>query len=155
MIAEQGAWWCMQPFLDDEDAVPVPPSSRAKQMTIVAGTDTAYGLAIEHGVKLAWGTDTLFSAELALKQGKQLAKMTRWYTPAQALTMATSTNAELLQLSGLRNPYPGVLGRVAEGALADLLLVDGNPLADIGLLADPETNLKVIVKDGAVLKNTL
>ena len=155
MIAERGAWWCMQPFLDDEDAVPVPPSSRAKQMTIVAGTDTAYALAIEHGVKLAWGTDTLFSAELALKQGKQLAKMTRWYTPAQALTMATSTNAALLQLSGMRNPYPGVLGRVEEGALADLLLVDGNPLADIGLLADPETNLKVIVKDGAVVKNTL
>lgn len=155
MIAEKGAWWCMQPFLDDEDAVPVPPQSRAKQLQLFAGTDTAYELAIRHGVKLAWGTDTLFSAELAVKQGKQLAKMTRWYTPAEVLTLATSTNAELLQLSGLRNPYPGVLGRVEQDALADLILVDGNPLTDIQLLADPEANMKVIVKDGTVLKNTL
>ena len=81
--------------------------------------------------------------------------MTRWYNPADVLTMATSTNAELLQLSGPRNPYPGVLGRVEDGAIADLLLVDGNPLTNIELLADPETNLKAIVKDGAVLKNTL
>ena len=43
--------------------------------------------------------------------------------------MATADNAELLALSGPRNPYPGKLGVVEEGALADLLLVDGDPLA--------------------------
>lgn len=155
IIAEKGAWWCMQPFLDDEDAPPVPPPSQPKFMEMVAGTETAYELAIKHGVKLAWGTDTLFSADLAHKQGKQLAKMTRWFTPAETLTMATSTNAELLALSGPRNPYPGVLGRVEEGAIADLLLVDGDPLANIDLLADPDANLKVIVKDGEVVKNSL
>lgn len=155
MIAEHGAWWCMQPFLDDDDAIPVPPHSQAKFEEMVTGTDIAYELAIKHGVKLAWGTDTLFSAELARKQGKQLAKMTRWYTPAQALSLATSINAELLQMSGARNPYPGVLGKVEEGAIADLLLVDGDPLANIDLIADPDTNLKLIVKDGAIIKNTL
>jgi imidazolonepropionase-like amidohydrolase len=154
-IAEHGAWWCLQPFLDDEDAIPVPPGSEAKFATMVAGTDTAYQLAIECGVKLAWGTDTLFSAALARKQGKQLAKMTRWFTPAEVLTMATSTNAELLQMSGPRNPYPGVLGRVEPGAIADLLVVDGDPLTHLGLFADPDTNLKVIVKGGVVVKNTL
>ena len=154
-IAEHDAWWCMQPFLDDEDASPVPPGSRAKFLEMVTGTDTAYELAIKHGVRLAWGTDILFSAAQARKQGKLLAKMTRWFTPAEILTMATSTNAELIGMSGPRNPYPGVLGRVEAGAIADLLLVDGDPLANIDLLADPETNLKVIVKDGAVLKNTL
>jgi imidazolonepropionase-like amidohydrolase len=122
---------------------------------MVTGTDRAYELGIEHGVKMAWGTDTLFSADLARKQGKQLAKMTRWYTPAEVLTLATSTNADLLALSGPRNPYPGVLGRVEVGAIADLLLVDGDPLADIGLLADPDRNLRVIVKDGAIVKNSL
>jgi imidazolonepropionase-like amidohydrolase len=69
--------------------------------------------------------------------------------------MATSTNAELLQLAGKRNPYPGKLGVVEEGAFADLLLVDGDPLSDIGLLADPEKNLLVIMKDGAIFKNTM
>jgi imidazolonepropionase-like amidohydrolase len=69
--------------------------------------------------------------------------------------MATHDNAELLALSGPRNPYPGRLGVVEEGALADLLQVDGDPVADIDLLADPAKNLVVIMKDGAVVKNTL
>ena len=62
--------------------------------------------------------------------------------------MATSTNAELLTLSGLRNPYPGKLGVVEQGALADLLLVDGNPLENIKLVAEPDKNFLVIMKDG-------
>jgi imidazolonepropionase-like amidohydrolase len=155
MIAEAGAWWCMQSFLDDEDAPLLAPESRAKFLEMCVGTETAYELAIKHKVKLAWGTDILFSAELAAKQGKQLVKMTRWFTTAEVLTMATSTNAELLQLSGLRNPYPGTLGRIEVGAIADLLLVDGDPLTNLELIADPDNNLKVIVKNGAVVKNTL
>jgi imidazolonepropionase-like amidohydrolase len=79
----------------------------------------------------------------------------RWYTPAEALAMATGTNAELLALSGKRNPYPGKLGVVEQGALADLLLVDGNPLQQIGLIADPGNNFKIIMKDGVIYKNTL
>jgi imidazolonepropionase-like amidohydrolase len=69
--------------------------------------------------------------------------------------MATSTNAELLALSGKRNPYPGKLGLVEQDALADLLLVDGNPLENLNLVADPGKNFLVIMKDGAVYKNTL
>ena len=69
--------------------------------------------------------------------------------------MATGTNGELLKLSGLRDPYPGKLGVVQEGALADLLLVDGNPLADIKLVEDPATRFVVIMKDGKVFKNLL
>ena len=69
--------------------------------------------------------------------------------------MATSTNAELLSLSGLRNPYPGKLGVVEEGALADLLLVQGDPLADLDLVADPDANFVVIMKDGEIYKDTL
>ena len=69
--------------------------------------------------------------------------------------MATSVNAELLTLSGARNPYPGKLGIVEEGALADLLLVDGNPLENIALVADPAKNFKIIMKDGRIYKNTM
>jgi imidazolonepropionase-like amidohydrolase len=69
--------------------------------------------------------------------------------------MATGTNAELLALSGKRNPYPGKLGVVEEGALADLLLVEGNPLENIDLVADPANNFKIIMKDGVIYKNTL
>jgi imidazolonepropionase-like amidohydrolase len=69
--------------------------------------------------------------------------------------MATGTNAELLALSGKRNPYPGKLGVVEESALADLLLVDGDPIANINLVADPGKNFVVIMKDGKVYKNIL
>ena len=69
--------------------------------------------------------------------------------------MATSTNGELLALSGLRSPYDGKLGVVEVGALADLLLVDGDPIENIRLIEDPERNFRVIMKDGAIYKNSL
>ena len=154
MLADHDTWLSLQPFLDEEDAIPYPEGSpnRAKQLDVATGTDRAYELAIKHDLKLAWGTDTLFDPVLAAKQGTQLAKMTRWFTPADALAMATSANAELLGLSGPRNPYPGMLGIVTEGVLADLLLVDGDPLQDLTLVADPERNFLVIMKDGQIYK---
>jgi imidazolonepropionase-like amidohydrolase len=81
--------------------------------------------------------------------------MVRWYTPAEALKMATADNGELVALCGFINPYPGKLGVVEEGALADLLLVDGNPLENIQLVADSDKNFLVIMKDGTIYKNTL
>ncbi len=156
-MAETATWWCLQPFLDDEDAVPFPDGSanRAKQLQMVAGTDAAYRLAKKHKIKTAFGTDTLFDAKLATRQGAQLAKLVRWYPPAEVLKMATADNADLLAMSGPRNPYPGKLGVVQEGALADLLLVDGDPIADIALIEDPAKNFVVIMKDGEVHKNAL
>lgn len=155
LMAEKGVWWSMQPFLDDEDANRFPEGSpnRKKQLAMSSGTDNAYKLAKKYKIKLAWGTDTLFDAKLARRQGAQLTKMVRWFTPAEVLAMATSTNAELLALSGPRNPYPGKLGVIEEGALADVLLVNGDPIANINLLADPETNFLVIMKDGKIYKN--
>ncbi|QQE67104.1 hydrolase [Leptolyngbya sp. BL0902] len=157
LIAEKGVWLSMQPFLDDEDANPYPEGSpsRESQLLVAQGTDNAYNLAKKYNLKTAWGTDTLFNPEGATRQGAKLAKMVRWYTPAEVLTMATSTNAELLALSGPRNPYPGKLGIVETGALADLLLVNGDPLANIQLIEDPQRNFLVIMKDGVIYKNLL
>ena len=128
---------------------------RAKFAEVFAGMDIAYRLARKHRLKTAWGTDIIFSAALARRQGELLVKLERWYTPAEALAMATGTNAELLALSGKRNPYPGKLGVVEEGALADLLLVDGDPLKNIKLIADPARNFVVIMKDGKIYKNLI
>lgn len=157
LIAEKGAWWSLQPFLDDEDATLFPEGSaqRAQQRQVIQGTDTAYRLARQYQIKTAFGTDTLFSAKIAARQGAQLAKLVRWHSPAEVLKMATADNGELLALSGPRNPYPGKLGVIASDALADLLLVDGDPLADIALIANPEKNFRVIMKDGRIYKNTL
>jgi imidazolonepropionase-like amidohydrolase len=156
MMAEKGVWLSMQP-LPDELAEGFPPGSeqRAKAVEVFAGTPRTYELAKKYGIKIAWGTDVLFSPGLALQQGALLAKLATWFTPAEALAQATGTNAQLLALSGKRNPYPGKLGVVEEGALADLLLVDGNPLENIALVADPVRNFRVIMKDGRIYKNTL
>jgi imidazolonepropionase-like amidohydrolase len=156
LLADKGIWWSLQPFLDDEDASPlVNPVSRQKALQVFAGTDNAYKLAKKYHIKTAFGTDLLFDAKGASRQGAQLAKLVRWYTPAEALKMATADNGELMALSGFINPYPGKLGAVEEGALADLLLVDGNPLENIKLIEDPDKNFLVIMKDGTIYKNTL
>ncbi len=79
-----------------------------------------------------------------------------FYSDAEILRQATSVNGELLKLTGKLNPYPdGPLGVIAEGAYADILLVEGNPLENIELLADPKKNIRLIMKDGIVYKNTL
>jgi imidazolonepropionase-like amidohydrolase len=155
-IADSGVWLSLQPLPDAlRTNLPVGSVERAKAEEVWPGIDRAYRLARKYNIKTAWGTDVLFSQALAAQQGAILASLSRWYTPAEALTMATSTNAELLQLSGLRNPYPGRLGVVEEGALADLILVEGNPLDDLNLVADPAANFKIIMKDGTIYKNTL
>jgi imidazolonepropionase-like amidohydrolase len=156
LMAEKGIWLSIQPFLDDEDANPVhSPMMRARQLEVIAGTDRAYALAKKYKIKTAFGTDVLFDARLAGRQGAQLAKLVRWYTSGEALKMATGDNGQLLALSGLRSPYPGKLGVVEEGALADLLLVDGNPVENIELISDPARNFVVIMKDGRIFKNLL
>jgi imidazolonepropionase-like amidohydrolase len=97
----------------------------------------------------------LFSSEITERQGLMLTHLTRWYDNADILKMATSVNAELLAMSGPRNPYQGKLGVIEEGALADLLVIDGNLIADIGLVARPDKNFMVIMKDGKIHKDTL
>ena len=155
-MAERGVWLSIQPFPDEmADAFPRNSEQWAKAQEVLAGTDVAYRLARKYKLKTAFGTDVLFSAALATRQGELLTKLVRWYSPAEAIAMATRQNAELLAMCGKRNPYPGKLGLIEKDALADVLLVDGNPLENIALLADPAKNLVVIVKDGKVCKNKL
>ena len=97
----------------------------------------------------------MFSPKGTVTQGRQLAKFARWYDAADVLRLLTSGNAELAGLSGPRNPYPGKLGRIEAGAYADILVLDGNPLEDISLIADPEYSMRLIMKDGRIHKNTL
>lgn len=156
LMAEKGVWLSIQPFpAEFENLFPPGSEEREKFKEVMAGTDIAYKLARKYQVKTAFGTDILFSPELAARQGTILARLTQWYTPGEALVMATGTNGELLALSGNRSPYNGRLGVIEPGAFADLLLVDGNPLADIHLVEDPAKNFLVIMKDGKIYKNTL
>src|SRR3984885_8663034 len=154
LIAEEGIWLSLQP-LPEELRQGFPPASvqRAKADEVWPGIARTYELAKKYKIKTAWGSDVLFSQALAQQQGAILASLVRWYSPAEALATATRTNAELLALSGERSPYAGKLGVVEQGVLADLLLVEGNPLENIKLIADPAKNFKVIMKDGRICKD--
>ncbi len=147
----------MQPFYNDEDAIPLPPGSFAeeKYQVLISGTDNAYELAKKYDLLFGFGTDTQGNPALAERQGAQLAKLARYFEPWEVLKVATSQNYKIMKRSGPRDPYPGENGVVKEGALADLLLVDGNPLKDINLIADPHKNFVIIMKDGVIYKNTL
>ena len=154
MMSDKDVWLSIQPFLSEEDTGQLAGPSRVAALQVFAGTDNAYNLAKKHKIKTAFGSDMLFSQAHAARQGTMLTHLARWYSNAEILTMATTTNAELRGLSGPRNPYPGKLGAVEEGAFADLLLVDGNPLDHISLVANPGKNFLIIMKDGKMYKDT-
>jgi imidazolonepropionase-like amidohydrolase len=152
-LADKGIWLSLQVL--DPAPPTAPPAVAAKKQQVVDGTDKAYRWAKKHKVKLAWGTDFLFDPRQNTKQASEILKLRTWFTPAEILKMVTHDNAQLLALSGPRTPYPGKLGVIEAGALADMLLVDGDPIANLDLIGDPARNFKVIMKGGVVHKNTL
>ncbi|MGB3604394.1 amidohydrolase family protein [Gordonia sp. (in: high G+C Gram-positive bacteria)] len=155
LIGEKGIWLSMQPFAEHDHSYPDPGRS-AKNVEICNGTDAVYGWARKHGVKTAWGTDLLLEPESAPRQSEMAARLGEFYTNIEALQMLTSVNAELFEMAGPRNPYAAhKLGVIAEDAWADMLLFDGDPTADLSIIGKPDEYLKVIIKDGVVVKNEL
>lgn len=155
LIAEREAWLSIQPFAEDDHHYP-DPTRAAKNAEICQGTDRVYGWARQHGVKTAWGTDLLLEPESAPRQSLMAARLGEHYSNVEALKMLTSGNAALFELAGERNSYRGgKLGVIAENAWADMILVDGDPLSDLSVIADPDTNFKLIIKNGEIVKNTL
>jgi imidazolonepropionase-like amidohydrolase len=151
LIAERGIWLSLQTLMADSPNMAE--ARRIKRMPVIAGQDKVWPLAKQLGVKLAWGTDFLFEPEINAQQNAYLLRLQPWFTNAEILKLVTHDNAQLLALSGLRSPYPGKLGVVEEGALADLILVNGDPLANLELVADPGRNFGVIMKAGRIYKN--
>ena len=150
LMAERGIWLSTQTLrASTEDMDPL---RREKRKPVIEGQARTIAAAKRSGVRMAWGTDFLFDPALNVEQNAYILLLREWFTPAEILKMVTQDNAELLALSGLRSPYQGRLGVVGAGALADLLLVEGNPLTDLEVVADPERNFVVIVKDGRIVK---
>jgi imidazolonepropionase-like amidohydrolase len=132
--------------------------TKAKGARIIAGMENEVILAKKHGVKIGFGTDFFGPTNEAFAmQSLEFKARAKYFTPVEILKQATSVNAAIVAMSGpMMNPYlDGPLGVIEEGAYADILIVDGNPLEDILLLVEPAKNLSVIMKDGEFYKNTL
>ncbi len=150
-MAKENIWLSLQNLV--EDTPDMHPLRRQKRKPVIEGQRRVWALAKKHNVKLAWGTDFLFEPELNEEQNRYILKLQEWFSPAEILKMITHDNAQLLALSGNRSPYQGRLGVIEEGALADVLLVNGNPLQDLSLIANPDKNFLVIMKGGKAYKN--
>jgi imidazolonepropionase-like amidohydrolase len=134
------------PFFTDEN--------RRKGREVLDGYENVMRLAKKHGVKMGFGTDAASTmVDTVLYEFEVRSK---FFTPVEILRQATSTNAELLRFSRSRDPYKEApLGVVKEGAWADVLIYNANPLQDIEVVTKPKEYLKVIIKDGKVYKNEL
>lgn len=170
-MADHGVWLCAQPFAESDHHY-LNPASAEKNRQVCEGVERVFGWALKHGVRIAFGTDLMLDPGRSTRQSEMLTRLAELAGgPLAGLRMATSGNAELFRKSGPRDPYQNPtaadvaahghkphlahLGVIAEGAWADLLLVAGDPVRDLPVLADPAASLKVIVKDGRVHKNTL
>jgi imidazolonepropionase-like amidohydrolase len=155
MIADKGVWLCMQP-LDNEGREDFSEEQKQQKNDVANGSDNIYLAAKKYHIKLAWGTDVFFNPAANKNQNTYITKMSKWFTPFEILRMITYDNAQLLALSGKRSPYrEGKLGIIEEGAYADMILIDANPLEDINIMADYDKNFLLIVKDGKIYKNIL
>jgi imidazolonepropionase-like amidohydrolase len=123
-----------------------PPQSQKKAEEAYAAALVGMERMRNAGVKIGFGTDLL--GKTYVQQCREFTIRREVFSPLEILRQCTSMNAEILQM-------PDQLGCVKPGAFADLLVVDGDPLADISLLAANGQNLSLIVRGGEIVKNRL
>jgi imidazolonepropionase-like amidohydrolase len=130
----------------EKDPASVPPYAVRKAKEVLADHKRSFQMAVERGVKIAMGTDTGVGPHGT--NAEELQRMVEGgMSPMQAIVATTRSAAECSRLSHLT-------GTLEVGKRADLLGVDGDPLADISLLQDKD-KLALIVKDGGIFKSQL
>lgn len=156
-MAENDVYLVVEALMSMADAPPqFTPDQREKFELAKSGFVKMIELAKKHNLKIALGSDTFLSKEAYDLQAQEWVARSKLFSNVEILKQATSIGAELIELSGPRNRYrEGPIGVVEEGAYADLVIVEGNPLEDITILADPEKTLSLIMKDGVIYKNKL
>jgi imidazolonepropionase-like amidohydrolase len=140
-----------------------------KMLQFDKARDPFLTLARKHKPKMVFNSDVVLSDRFVGRATRdfQMYLHAEWFGNFEALKALTSVPGQLAQLTGKNNPYPGKLGVIENGAFADIILVDGNPLEDMSVLganselfdAKPrgETieTIPFIMKDGNIYKNTL
>ncbi len=133
-------------LLEDGEALGLPPVSMEKLRQVSGGVLQGLQVMRRTGLKIGLGTDLLGPQQD--RQGTEFALRAQVFEPAEVLRQATSINAELLRMEDR-------IGRVAPGLIADLIVVDGDPLADVSVFDRGGANLPVIMQAGVFHKRTL
>ena len=157
MLADAGAVASVQLKVAADVATGYPKGDprQVKGAQCITACRDALKYAKKHGVTLGWGTDLLDSAENRDAQLKDLTMRTDYgFTSAELMIQATGNGGKTVAMSGKRNPY-GKVGVIEAGAMADILIYSKNPLEDIKVVEDHETTLKLVIKDGDIVKNLL
>ena len=131
---------------EDGPRLGLPPASIAKIEDVRAAGMDSLGIMRDAKLTLAFGTDLL--GETHVRQSEEFAIRARTLPSREILASATTVAARLIGMAGK-------LGVVAEGAIADLLVVDGNPLEDAALLAAPDRNIRMVMQGGAIHRQAL
>jgi len=126
---------------EEGPALGLPAASVAKIESVRKAGIESLGILRDAGVRMAFGTDLLGPTHV--RQSEEFAIRSRVLTAREILASATTVGAELVGMKGK-------LGVIAEGAVADLLVVEGSPLEDITVLAEPRKNLRMVMKEGVV-----
>jgi imidazolonepropionase-like amidohydrolase len=104
---------------------------------------------------ICFGTDCVGTLDVHKTQSEELQAIETVFDSLTALKMVTSNCGRLFEMSTYKHPYQeGKLGQITEGAYADLLIIEGNPLNGVECVTNPKTQ-KLIMKDGVVYKNAL
>jgi imidazolonepropionase-like amidohydrolase len=159
-LGKAGAYICPQAYLFLQDPYKNPSWTddiqRKKAQLTYEGVDNIFKNAGRYGIKVLWGTDVIGPPEVFEQMVQEWKYRAPYFSNVDQLKQATSLNAEVLAQTTFRNPYAaGLLGVIEEGAYADLLLIDGNPLEDIMIMTAPREKFVIIMKDGVIYKNTL
>jgi imidazolonepropionase-like amidohydrolase len=159
-MAKEGIIWSLQAemsytaFAKPEEITFFTPAQQDKARAMYAGVIKVSKLMRKHGVKIATGGDMFGDGFMERQADNVIVTVTGLgFSNLEALKMTTGNAAEVLNLSGEMNPYKeGALGVIQEGAYADIIIVEGNPLNEI--MALKRDHVKVVMKNGVVHKNT-
>jgi imidazolonepropionase-like amidohydrolase len=179
MMSDSGVFYNAQLSVSSEEAIertfgPGPSVNKTKSMAVAIGMANIPGIIKKYPklmARTAFGVDTVTNtpANAIRNRDHEVWFWANEFGNLQALKSMTSIGGDLAALTGLLNPYPlGKLGVIEEGAYADILLIDGNPLEDITLIGGSQElfdapdrkageipAMQLIMKDGVIYKNTL
>mgnify|MGYP003634743418 FL=1 len=123
-----------------------------KLAVVLEGQENLIGLIKKYDITTGFSTDLIGGMYPMLT--REFTERALYWSPAEVLVQATSESARIIRMSGKLNRH-GNFGEIKEGWVADMLLINGEPLHDISVLRDPESNLALIMKGGKIVKNTI